>query len=147
MGTTGISMLGSMNGVMHSMSPSAAAWANPLQALGSSLGGGIGSPTGVLGSVGMGNGAVAAGVGRAASLGALSVPQSWASAAPAFNQVGSALPASSASAAPAIEAAANPGNMLPPPLAKPASRATATPKDTPMRLDGRSVMPRSAVGG
>ena len=43
----------------------------------------------------MGDAAVTAGVGRAASLGVLSVPQGWTSAAPAFSQVASALPAGS----------------------------------------------------
>ncbi|UQX12974.1 PE/PPE C-terminal domain-containing protein [Candidatus Mycobacterium methanotrophicum] len=43
----------------------------------------------------MGEAAVTAGVGRAASLGVLSVPQGWTSAAPAFSQVASAIPAAS----------------------------------------------------
>ena len=43
----------------------------------------------------MGGAAVTAGVGRAASLGVLSVPQGWTSAAPAFSQVASAMPGAS----------------------------------------------------
>lgn len=44
----------------------------------------------------LGGATVSATAGRAASLGALSVPQGWTSAAPAFSQVASALPATSA---------------------------------------------------
>ena len=43
----------------------------------------------------MGDAAVTAGAGRAASLGVLSVPQGWTSAAPAFSQVASAMPGAS----------------------------------------------------
>lgn len=55
----------------------------------SSLNIGASSGTGVLGSPAA---TVSAATGRAASLGALSVPQGWTSAAPAFSHVASALP-------------------------------------------------------
>lgn len=48
---------------------------------------------------------VSAGMGQAASVGALSVPQSWATAAPAFRQVAAALPMTTAAAAPEVAAA------------------------------------------
>jgi hypothetical protein len=131
MGSAAVSMLSSMSSAMNMASPTANGLGTQLQLFGSSLGSGIGSGTGVFGSGGMGNAAVTAGVGRAASLGALSVPQGWTSAAPAFSQVSSALPASSVSATPAAGAAAsNPGGVLPPPLTNMAGRApmAATPR-------------------
>ena len=60
---------------------------------GSAMSTGVGSGAGALSSPGLGGTAVTATAGRAASLGALSVPQGWTSAAPAFSQVASALPA------------------------------------------------------
>ncbi|ORV07882.1 PPE family protein, SVP subgroup [Mycobacterium celatum] len=48
---------------------------------------------------------VSASMGQAASVGALSVPQSWAAAAPAFRQVAAALPMTTAAAAPEVAAA------------------------------------------
>jgi hypothetical protein len=53
-----------------------------------------------LGSPGIGGTAVTATAGRAASLGPLSVPQGWTSAAPSFSQVASALPAGGPRVAP-----------------------------------------------
>jgi PPE-repeat protein len=127
MATAGISLLSSMNSVMNFVSPTANALGTQLQLFGPALGSGVGSGTGMFGSVGVGNAAVTAGVGRAASLGVLSVPQGWASAAPAFSQVSSVMPATGASATPAFGAAANPGGMLPPPLANLAGRGMGAP--------------------
>jgi hypothetical protein len=59
---------------------------------GSVLTTGFGSGATVVSSPGLGNAAVTATAGRAASLGAMSVPQGWTSSAPAFSQVASALP-------------------------------------------------------
>jgi len=57
---------------------------------------GLAPAAGALGSAGLpGLGAVSAELGQAASLGALSVPHSWASVAPAFSQAASALPGAS----------------------------------------------------
>src|SRR5271163_3210086 len=105
MGTSATTMLNSTSGLMNSVSPAASTLSSQLQAFGSTLGSGVGSGTSVFGSVGMGN-AVTAGVGRAASLGMLSVPQGWASAAPAFSQVSSILPATSGGATPSVMPAA-----------------------------------------
>jgi PPE-repeat protein len=85
--------------------------ANQIRMLGSTLGNGFGSGTSAFGASGIGSAQVTAGVGRAASLGTLSVPQSWASAAPAFSQVGSALPGAGVSATPAVSPG-EPGGML-----------------------------------
>jgi hypothetical protein len=70
--------------------------------LGSTLSNGFGS--------GLGGAQVTAGMGRTASLGTLSVPQSWAAAAPAFSHVGSTLQGAGVSATPAVAAA--PDSML-----------------------------------
>jgi PPE-repeat protein len=120
MSTSGISMIGSASSLMR---------------LGSAVGSGVGSGTGMFGAPGMGSAQVAAGVGRAATVGMLSVPQSWASSAPAFSHVGSALPGISGSAAPAI-ATSGPGG---------------TPSGMPMlgnalRGTGSSMPPRLTIG-
>ncbi|EUA35431.1 polymorphic PE/PPE family protein [Mycobacterium xenopi 3993] len=94
LGASGASMLGSAGSLMRTVTPAMGMFGN-LQAVGSALGSG----SGALASPGLGGAAVTAGLGRATSVGVLSVPQSWASAAPAFNSVASSLPATSASAA------------------------------------------------
>ncbi|MGC2795192.1 MAG: PPE family protein, partial [Mycobacterium sp.] len=93
MATSGISTLGSAGSLMNSFGSATSAFGNGFQPFGTALSSGWGSGAGALSSPGMGGTAVTAGVGRAASLGALSVPQGWTSAAPAFSQVASALPA------------------------------------------------------
>jgi PPE-repeat protein len=145
MATAGVSLLSSMNSVMNFVSPTANALGTQLQLFGPALGSGFGSGTGMFGSVGMGNAAVTAGVGRAASLGVLSVPQGWASAAPAFSQVSSVLPATGASATPAFGAAANPGGMLPPPLAKLAGRGMGAPMAPTPRFGFRPTVVQPQV--
>jgi PPE-repeat protein len=100
-------------------------------------------------TTGLGNAAVAASVGRAPTLGVLSVPQGWASAAPAFSQVGSVAPSAGAGvgATPAVAAsAANPG-MFPPPLANLAAREGA-PLGSTARFDVRpTVVQRPVAAG
>ncbi len=110
MSTLGLSAIGSAGSLVGSLGPRSAVLANQIRMLGLTLGPGFGSGTGAFGAPGMGSAQVTAGVGRAASLGTLSVPQSWASAAPAFSQVGSALPGTSVSATPAVSA--GPESML-----------------------------------
>jgi hypothetical protein len=70
----------------------------------------------------MGGAGVSAAAGRAASLGALSVPQGWTSAAPAFSQVASALPAASGLGAAPPVVPGGQGAPFGPPLAKMAGR-------------------------
>ena len=110
MSTLGLSVIGSAGSLVGSVGPRSAVLANQIRMLGLTLGNGFGSGTGAFGASGMGSAQVTAGVGRAASLGPLSVPQSWASAAPAFSHVGSALPGASVSATPA--ASPGPESML-----------------------------------
>ena len=96
MSTSGVSILGSAGSLMNSMGSTTSAFGASFQAFGSALSGGWGSGAGALSSAGTGGTAVTAGIGRAASLGVLSVPQGWTSAAPAFSSVASALPGGSA---------------------------------------------------
>jgi PPE-repeat protein len=62
-----------------------------------------------LGSPGFGGSAVSAGMGRSALMGALSVPQNWASAAPVTNSPVTAFPAAGWTAAPGIGVEEMPG--------------------------------------
>jgi PPE-repeat protein len=77
---------------------------------------------------------VSADIGRASLVGRLSVPQSWASAAPAIKPVAMVLPDSSLGAAPVMVAADNEGssfsNMA---LSSVAGRAMAGTGDTAAR--------------
>jgi PPE-repeat protein len=111
MSTLGLSAIGSAGSLVGSVGSRSAVLANQIRMLGSTLGNGFGSGTGAFGASAIGSAQVTAGVGRAASLGTLSVPQSWASAAPAFSQVGSALPGAGVSATPAVSPG-EPGGML-----------------------------------
>ena len=92
MSASGVSMLGSAGSLMNTFGPATATFAQSFQMSGSVMSTGVGSGAGALGSPGFGGTAVTATAGRAASLGPLSVPQGWTSAAPAFSQVPSALP-------------------------------------------------------
>jgi PPE-repeat protein len=101
MSTLGLSAIGSAGSLGGSLGPRSAVLANQIRMLGLTLGDGFSSGNGAFGS-GVGSAQATAGIGRAASLGTLSVPQSWAAAAPAFSHVGSALPGASVSATPAV---------------------------------------------
>jgi PPE-repeat protein len=61
------------------------------------------------GSAGLGGAGVSAGLGRAGAVGGLSVPQSWATAAPAIRLAATALPAAGLDGLPEAGAAAPPG--------------------------------------
>jgi PPE-repeat protein len=104
MATSGVSMLGSAGSLMNTFAPATATSARSFQMSGSVTGAGVGSGAGALGSPGIGGTAVTATAGRAASLGALSVPQGWTSAAPAFSQVASALPSGPRATPPVVPA-------------------------------------------
>jgi len=123
MSTSGISMLGSAGSLMNSFGPATSAFGKGFQGFGSALSTGASSGAGAVSSPGMGGTAVTAAAGRAASLGALSVPQGWTSAAPAFSQVASALPAASGLGATPPVVPGGPGAPFGPPLAKMAGRA------------------------
>jgi hypothetical protein len=95
------------------------------------FGGGWGAGAGALGSPDLGGAAVTANAGRAASLGALSVPEGWTSAAPAFSQVASAMPggASPLGATPPVVPGGQ-GAPLGRPLSNTAGRRGASARET-----------------
>jgi PPE-repeat protein len=131
MSTSGISMFGSAGALMRSVGPTASVFGNQFRALGFAVGNGFGSGTGVFGAPGMGSAEVTAGVGRAASIGTLSVPQSWASAAPAFSQVAPALPGTSATAAEAVVPSGPGGTLGGMPMLANATRGMSAMPPTP----------------
>jgi PPE-repeat protein len=132
MPTSGISMIGSASSLMR---------------LGSAVGSGVGSGTGVFAAPGMSS-TVTASVGRAASLGMLSVPQSWTSAAPAFSQVGSALPGISGSAAPAVAASGPGGTPSGMPMLGNAQRGTGSSTPPLLTIGHRpTVVPDPVYAG
>jgi len=122
MSTSGISMLGSASSLMNSFGSATSAFGKGIQVFGSPLSTGVSSGAGALSSPGMGGAAVTAAAGRAASLGVLSVPQGWTSAAPAFSQVASALPAASGLGAPPPVVPGGPGGPFGAPAANMAGR-------------------------
>ncbi|WP_421841396.1 PPE family protein [Mycobacterium sp.] len=117
-------------------------------AVGSSLSGGLASvlaaglgsgSLGSTGSVGLGDAAVSAGVGRAVSVGALSVPQTWAAAAPAIRSTATVLPETSLGAAPSV-GTGGPGGLLGAPLAGLAGRGTDGVVNADTRFLPRPIM-------
>ncbi|OBI05557.1 hypothetical protein A5679_13305 [Mycobacterium scrofulaceum] len=137
----------SAGALMQSMGPTASLFGGHLQSLGYAVGNGIGSGTGVFGMSGMSSMQVTAGVGRAASLGMLSVPQSWASTAPAFNQIGSAFPPGSMSATPAAAPAASPAapNGMPIPGKPAPTRGSDNPGPPPLKAGFRPTVVQEPV--
>jgi PPE-repeat protein len=121
MATSGASLLGSAGSLMNTFGPATATFAQSFQMSGSVMSTGVGSGAGALSSPGIGGTAITATAGRAASLGALSVPQGWTSAAPAFSQVASALPAGGPRVAPP-DVPANPTSPMGVPPANSAER-------------------------
>ena len=119
--TSGTSLLGSAGPLMNAFGPATGTFAQSFQMSGSAMSTGIGSGAGALSSPGIGGTAATATAGRAASLGALSVPQGWTSAAPAFSHVASALPAGGPRVAPP-DMPANPSSPMGVPPANSAQR-------------------------
>jgi PPE-repeat protein len=116
--TSGIAMLGSPGSLMKSLGTTAGTFANGFPMFKSSLNMGAsawGSP----------GGAVSAATGRAASLGVLSVPQGWTSAAPAFSQVASALPAGGGVPATPAPVSGAPAGPIGAPLAQTSEQGVA----------------------
>jgi PPE-repeat protein len=89
--------------------PVAAASGGAPAAAAAHLAGSYGSGVGGAGASGVGGAGVSAGLGRAASVGGLSVPQSWATASPAVRLAATALPADGLGA---WEGSAAPGGMF-----------------------------------
>jgi PPE-repeat protein len=123
----------------------------------SGLAAGLGSGMGRLGSAALGSAglpglgaAVSAGVGEATPLGALSVPQGWAAAAPALSRIATALPGASA-LRPALGATPlvpPPGSVVPGmPLGGMAGLAGHDFDDEPMYGFRPIVMSRSPAAG
>jgi PPE-repeat protein len=104
MAASGVSTLGSAGSLMNAFGPATGTFAQSFQISGSVMSTGVGSGAGALGSPGFGGTAVTATAGRAASLGPMSVPQGWTSAAPAFSQVASALPSGARVTSPVVPA-------------------------------------------
>jgi PPE-repeat protein len=114
--TSGVSAVGSAGLLINSFGSTTSAFGKGFGAFGSTLSGAVNSGAGAFSSSGLGDAAVTASAGRAASLGVLSVPQGWTSAAPAFSGVPSAaLPAASGPAgAPPVASGAPPAGPVPP---------------------------------
>ncbi|RFZ14383.1 putative PPE family protein PPE29 [Mycobacterium marinum] len=100
--------------------------------------GALGSP----GSVGLGGAAVSADTGRAALIGALSVPQSWTAAAPAINPAATALSSTGLSAASAAEAGEPASVLGGMPLASIAGRAGGGLVPDARFLERPAMLPR-----
>jgi len=134
---------------MQSVAPTAGLFGSHFQTLGLAVGNGFSSGTGMLGMSGMSTAQMTASVGRAAQLGMLSVPQGWTSAAPAFNPVGSALPATSMSATPPaapVGSGSQPGGM--PMTGRPtAQRGNDNPGPPPLRAGFRPTVVQEAIYG
>jgi PPE-repeat protein len=128
--TSGVSMLGSAGPLMNSFSPATATLTSSFRVYGSALSTGVGSGAGALSAPGLGGATVSATTGRAASLGALSVPQGWTSAAPAFSQVASALPAGTS--APSATSPVVPASQASPIGPRPANSTGRAGKSSPV---------------
>jgi PPE-repeat protein len=125
MSTSGASLLGSAGPLLNAFGPGTGTSATSFQMSGSVMSTGVGSGAGALSSPGIGGTAVTATAGRAASLGPLSVPQGWTSAAPAFSHVASALPAGGPRVAPP-DVPANPTSPIGVPPSTSTERAGAS---------------------
>jgi PPE-repeat protein len=119
--TSGASLLGSAGPLTNAFGSATGTFAQSFQMSGSAMSTGVGSGAGALSSPGIGGTALTATAGRAASLGALSVPQGWTSAAPAFSHVASALPAGGPRVA-SPDVPANPSSPMGVPPANSAQR-------------------------
>jgi PPE-repeat protein len=119
--TSGASLLGSAGPLTNAFGSATGTFAQSFQMSGSAMSTGVGSGAGALSSPGIGGTTMTATAGRAASLGALSVPQGWTSAAPAFSHVASALPAGGPRVA-SPDVPANPSSPMGVPPANSAQR-------------------------
>ena len=146
MGPLSMLSMGSTGSFAQSFMPAAGVFGNQFHSLGFAVGQGFGPGSGLFATPSMGSVEVAAGMGRAASMGLLSVPQGWTASAPAFSQVGSALPSlgsAGASAAPAVAPAGTPGM----PMVPGAARGTGNGMAPPLRIGHRPNMVQDHVYG
>ncbi len=144
MSTLGLSAIGSAGSLGGSLGPRSAVLANQIRMLGLTLGDGFSSGNGAFGS-GIGSAQATAGMGRAASLGTLSVPQSWAAAAPAFSHVGSALSGAGVSATPAVSPGEPVGSFNGMPMLPNIARGTGVPTAYTPRFGFRPTIVQPAV--
>jgi PPE-repeat protein len=109
---------------------------------------GLGPAASALGSAGLpGLGAVSAGMGQAASLGALSVPNSWAAAAPALGKMATQLPSVSALGATPLIAPGGPVGMPGVPLGGVAGMTQHDVEEIPIYGFRPIVMARPPAAG
>ncbi len=120
--TSAVSMLGSSGSLAKTFGPVTGGVGGGFPMFKSSLNIGASSGAGASGSPAA---AVSAASGRAASLGALSVPQGWTSAAPAFSHVASALPAGGRPPTASMPAAGNPTGPIGAPVTQTAEQVSA----------------------
>lgn len=130
-----------------SLMPATKAAESGVKASGSLLGSGAGA-AGSTGWAGTGGSGVAAGLGRAASIGALSVPQSWAATVPATNSVAAALPTSRGgfNAVP-ISGPAGPAGVPVMPITGMAGHGAGRLADAARFLPRPNMLPRWPAGG
>ncbi|MDD4868192.1 MAG: PPE family protein [Mycobacterium sp.] len=151
MGAFGLSAIGSANSLplLQSLGPAAGVFGNQFQGLGYAVGNGLGPGTGAAATPGMGSVTVSATLGRAASLGMLSVPQGWTSAAPAFGQAGSILPAAGTGITPAAVPAGSASTLggMPMPANSAASRNSGSSGPPPLKIGFRPTMVYETVAG
>ena len=128
--TSGVSMLGSSTSLVKTLGSASSSFGGGFPMFKSSLEIGAGPGAGAWSSPQLGGLDVTAASGRAASLGGLSVPQGWTSAAPAFSQVASALPAGSALPVTTPVLPGGQGTPLSPPMSIMAGRQGASAPET-----------------
>jgi PPE-repeat protein len=151
MSALGSFSMGSSGSFMQSFGPAAGVFGNQFHTLGYAVGNGFSSGTGLFAAPNMGSVQVAAGAGRAASVGMLSVPQSWTTAAPSqMSQLSASLPSAKVTAAPAAAAAeppVAPGSSGMPMIPN-AARGTGNAMPPPLRIGHRpNVVSEHVLGG
>ncbi|KLO44666.1 PPE family protein [Mycobacterium nebraskense] len=147
-GWIGASLLSSVNQVkslmpaISSAASNAASGSGLTGGLASGLANGLGSGAlGSTGSAGLGGAAVSAGMGRAATVGALSVPPTWAAAAPTMSPAATLL-GTSLGAASAVETGGPASVLGGMPLASTAGRAGGGLVPDPRFLERPAMVPR-----
>jgi PPE-repeat protein len=155
MSALGTLSMGSSSSFMPSMGPPAGVFGNQFPTLGYAMGNGLGSGTGLFAAPSMGSVQVAAGAGRAASVGMLSVPQSWTTAAPPqMSQLGASLPSAQITAPPPAAAGeppavpGGPGTSGVPMIPNAARGTGGSALPPPLRIGHRpNVVSEHVLGG
>ncbi|HUB57127.1 MAG TPA: PPE family protein [Mycobacterium sp.] len=146
--TSGLTTLGTAGSFLNSFGSATGAFGKGFGAFGATLSGGVNSGAGALSSSGIGDAAVTASAGRAASLGMLSVPQGWTSAAPAFTQAGGTLPAvGGLGPTPPVAPGAPAAGPLGAPMANAAERGGGPSSPLAARYNVRPAVTQRPVSG